>query len=724
MTNNAAQPAGPEPYFNYLQRARAELDTRPDPQAAMQMLRVLAEQYLGQPAAELLAAPVLQQAAPDELRAAVAQLPRGTVSWIEQAETRAANLDAVRTRWPELAERAAACDPAARGLELLRTRGGDWLLTRRVNDAPRHWLRNLTIAQRPQLPPRGELGPVALLGTRDAPLVESIRAATAQLFLTYSHPLFVLEPDLATFVAWLHLADHRELLGDPRVHLLVGGDAADQLQALLAARPALQAPTAVINLGLGRETADRVHNAVQAAETSRQTRLEACLAEIESRYADRDHDYWAARYQQPRRLLAITSRYTTMLQHSVRDAVAAFEDHGWETEVYLEDCDHERFSALVLGEKLLDFDPDLVLQLDHLRYEWPVWPANLPMLTWIQDPMPNLLCPQAGASLGPLDFVCGYFKQRCVAEFGYSAERFQSTVVPVSERLFHDRPSSPADAARYACDVAFVSNASDTIEQIHATYLEGNPPELHPVFEALFDRIGQLLADGVYLSPHEDADRFVREVVADVRPGLDPALVERIKNEYAYRIYDRGRRHETLTWAADWARRTGRTLRLYGRGWEQHPTLAPFAAGVLPHGEPLRAALHHANLALQLIPAGFRHQRTYETLAAGTLPLTRYCGTDYDGLPVSEFVALRKAGQPTRTPHAAAFPGLDRITFDAPGEFAELADRYLEDVPLRNATRDEFRRIVLARHTYRAVVGGLIEHVRGGMAGLGRVLTT
>ena len=94
---------------------------------------------------------------------------------------------------------------------------------------------------------------------------------------------------------------------------------------------------------------------------------------------------------------------------------------GYETHMVIESADHETLSPIEMCRAILEHDPAMILLLDHLRYETPYLPRNLPLLTWIQDPLPNLLCRRAGESIGPMDFVCGYYFDQCTQEHGYSA---------------------------------------------------------------------------------------------------------------------------------------------------------------------------------------------------------------------------------------------------------------------------------------------------------------
>jgi hypothetical protein len=68
----------------------------------------------------------------------------------------------------------------------------------------------------------------------------------------------------------------------------------------------------------------------------------------------------------------------------------------------------------------------------------------------------------------------------------------------------------------------------------------------------------------------------------------------------------------------------GLQLALYGRGWESHPTLSPFARGPVAAGEALELLTRKSKVNLQLEPyACFSHARLLSGLFAGGFYLIR-----------------------------------------------------------------------------------------------------
>jgi hypothetical protein len=427
------------------------------------------------------------------------------------------------------------------------------------------------------------------------------------------------------------------------------------------------------------------------------------VQKLQERYENRDAAYWAQRLGNGGKVLGVTSRFTTMLQYSTRDALAGLEALGYATEILMEERDYEALPRSAVCRKILEMDPDVVLLLDHLHYEFPHLPTNLPCLTWIQDPLPNILCRQAGEGVQPFDFVCGYYKKRCTEEFGYPAEQFYSTNIPVSTRIFHNGGISDADYERYACDVCFVSHASRTIEAFYQDQLKAFPASIHPLLRVLYENVKQLLANGGYLDVQTSAVDFTREAARINGWELTGETFEHIKTHFVFRLWDLGRRQQSLEWVADWARRTGRVLKVYGHGWEEHPTLGEFAAGVAEHGDELRKILRASKIALQLIPAGFRHQRSLEALICRTLVLCRYCPSDFAHLPIKDFVQQRAEGKHADR-IASLFPELERVVFRNAGEFESMAEGFLRNADYYREVLEDLRNVVMQEYTYEAVM--------------------
>ena len=106
------------------------------------------------------------------------------------------------------------------------------------------------------------------------------------------------------------------------------------------------------------------------------------------------------------RVLLLTTRFSSVLQYSTRDAAEGFRQIGWDARVVIEPTPAHRLYRPAIRRALDEFKPDLVFQIDHLRHEHgDLFPPNLPFACWVQDHLPNLTSDAAGAAVGPRDFV-------------------------------------------------------------------------------------------------------------------------------------------------------------------------------------------------------------------------------------------------------------------------------------------------------------------------------
>ena len=676
-------------------------EVRDDAEITLNVLKALVHAGLGGPARELLAdRQVLAAAGMDtgELARALEPVPDGLVPWDETDAVFEANLEALLAPRGHLREVAADLRAALGEYDLHRSSDGQFHLSQREPGRLRRWLgsfhdpagaADLTI-------PLGPSGSAAtVVGTGVSCLVDRVYAATRPDEGAGSVPIFVIDDALATVAAWLRSQDRTKMLGDPRLCLFVGHDALARFEQFLALNEDIAPAKALFSPPWAGELAREAGRIADRIVQRREQAMIELTRRHERRATERSVADWIGRLKPGATILGFATRSTTMLQYSMRDIGHAFEVLGYRFKLAIEKENHRYHSSLTTSRTVYETDPALIVLINHFRREHSGAMGATPVLTWNQDPTATILSKATGASIGPLDFVCGYYRHRCTTEFGYPASRFFSTSVPVSTRIFHDGPVPSDDAARYACDLMYVGHLHADVEQHLAHWRSSTAPDLHPLLDAIRDEITAVHGRGEHIAvPRPIVERLAGALHLD----LDEAAIEDLSNYFSYRLYDIIYRRETLGWAAEWAARTGRVFKLYGRGWANDPVLGRYAAGPIEHGEPLRRAYRCATLALQTIPGGFKHQRAYEALASGCTVLGRHVPPDFVGMG-----------------SAHDFPTLDRVVFRDARELADLAERFLSDEALRREVHREFVGVVYRKFTYQNVVGDLIGKIRGAL---------
>lgn len=441
-------------------------------------------------------------------------------------------------------------------------------------------------------------------------------------------PLYFLAHDVSRLWTTLHFQDWAQLLADERVTICAGPDAAKQYHDVLlndSRRPlprlSLTVEPAIWQNGNDPSlaSADAIYNAVL---TGWDAKLKTILESIEAAYPPHTAATIARRIVAGKKLrvLGITSRYTTFLQHSMRDWLAAFDAMGHETSLIIEQSNSQTMNNVVYLGQVAEFQPDLVLIIDHYRAEYRGLPASVPVVMWVQDRLPNIFTDTAGPAQGERDFCLGFGRTHLAHRHGYPAQRFMTCPVGINETRFALQEPTAAELAKFGCDASYVSHASETAEQIVETQCAGADAatarffrEAYAQMVAHYERDPRILSD-VLLKRLIDATAAATgsTVAQEMLPGVLNFLTQRVNSALV--------RHQSLLWLAE----LGLDLRLYGRGWEKHPKLSRYARGVADNATDLVSIYRCSKINLQVTSFGSVHQRMLDGLAAGAFFMTRW----------------------------------------------------------------------------------------------------
>ncbi len=479
-----------------------------------------------------------------------------------------------------------------------------------------------------------------LRGTMHAPFVlefvgrgEVLRwafDATRDTYVGASVLLHVIEPSTVALAAAMHLHDLADVLSSTRVELYLGAGAYEAFEAR-GCRDVWRPPPGVRVGGTSWDQAPpRANASINVLRRRFQVDLERRRAAVATQYEGRDVAWWRDRFaaarngeQAPLRVLGLTTRFSTVLKYTLRDALAALEHCGCVTELFSEPEDHDRTTEAAFLEATARFAPDVLLVTDHTRTTRGL-PPGMPCLTWVQDCLPALRRRETGAGLGPLDFCFGIGAELLCSEYDFPNERFLPASMPTSERVLAE--PQPGDDLRehgdLVCDLAFATNLNLSPEQHWRESLDAVSASERRVLGPAWEVLNAGVADCT-LSGSWDFAGLLRRWTAEAHESLDDERRRVLEHDVLRPTVDRLIRWQTLRWAADWAERTGRRFHLYGAGWPDAPEFAPFARGPIAHGPRLGAAFRLARINLHAsINAAF-HQRVLDTCMAGGFILLR-----------------------------------------------------------------------------------------------------
>lgn len=610
-------------------------------------LRTAATETLEQLAAAL-GTDAASHPALSQLAQVLKQLPDDRLPLATRLRTLERNLDALATRAVEpldLRHHLGEWAAHAANVQCFLARGGNVLF----RDASGRWLRfaDDVASARQHAPPPETLAvePVLFEGICPPWLLAHVAAISPRRADGQETRLTIVEPDLNAFLDGLSLADLQSVLVQPRVHIYAGADATDRFERWLLDHFEFHLGKTCFT-GLSVTRSGGANAGTAAILVSARQRQDAEFARVMQHareiYAPRDRSWWAKRYKEstsggpPLRVLIPTSRFTTFVQHSSNDLAQALRDAGCEVRVLIEPDDAVRFSALAFWNIYADWQPDLIVAINYTRKLLPGGaPENVPFVTWIQDQAGQLYSNDVGAALGAFDFVIGYLTPALFKLFDYPRRHTWYYPVLASERKFHNGPVSELETSRFACDIGYVSHNSQTPEQLASDLASQSPgPAQVATSAALLEfvqRMRLIVDSGLGLWYRYQMGLIAQDVVKKhITPAADEQAIARFLATYACPLTERILRHQMLDWAAELCVERGWRLKLYGRGWEQHPTLAQFACGELEHGSDLRAAYQCAKAHLHAGLGFHQHQRLAECALSGGLTLTRFKREDID----------------------------------------------------------------------------------------------
>lgn len=470
----------------------------------------------------------------------------------------------------------------------------------------------------PNLPrPSGVPAPVFLHGFSSPWMLRRLIEHYAPLPLGACARILVIEEHPERALDALAEQDMQDVLPDERVRFFLGADAGHQLTAWLGSSDAHWSSVQYYT-EVGRAPDAQLAEQIRGLIASQS---EQCAALIRSNAAayDRPNREGVAG-ESSRRVLIITTRFSTYIQHAARDIASAAERGGATARLIIEPDACSEINGLTIARALNEFRPDLVVQLNYTRAQFgAILPEGLPMVTWVQDAMPHLFRKETGESLGPRDLVVGSIFKEFVTDHAYPEQRCVRFGVPASSEKFK---AHAATRPAIEHDMIAATNHAESPERMMSRLERECSAAGMPAGLAadVCERVRLGLEDwnwGWLDWVLNDAIKDALENHGQPTTGPVAACLHRdVANPLANRIL----RFRALRWAANLARERGYRFRIFGHGWDQDRELGEFAGGALEHGDALRDAYAKSAVTIHAGANWITHQRLYECAMAGGLP--------------------------------------------------------------------------------------------------------
>ncbi len=483
---------------------------------------------------------------------------------------------------------------------------------------------------------------MAFCGIGDGYLLHAIAEYGVEQPVSFRHCIHICEPHAEVLYAALQIHDYTGPDGpieQKRFEWFVGLDWQKQLTLALRTQPMLPYPVQLFSLGIMRESMVKSVDKLADEFLAWEKRLQAGVTEFYRQKPSQELiDLLGSDPPRKPRAALLTSMHTSVLQYSIADIATGLEQEGWETSIIIESVPHHCYSIRATLLRLREFQPDVMIQIDHLRREYDdVYPPELPFVCWIQDDLPNLTNESAGANLHHRDFTLTCAQSSYTKTYGYP-ER-QCIYV---NKLSQPRAVATGRASTGPPDLAFVSNASQIPSELvpEIASCASDSPETAGVIEASCREMISVYERGGSI----DSLSQIRNIIDTVTDRIggqwqDIEVRDNIAIRLSGHLNNALYRQQALDWIIEVAERLGLSLELYGQGWENNPKYAQFAKGYIQYGQPLEELTRRAKINFQIVPYSCLHQRLLDGLTAGGFFLIREHPFDVHSSNLAKFMA-------------------------------------------------------------------------------------
>lgn len=553
-----------------------------------------------------------------------------------------ANLNALKQYAPTTAKTLEQLPPQiTQNLFVLKTQDGGHAYALRQSGK----LIPLTDHQKPQIRCRQTLAkhsdaladltkPVLVIGLYPGTeLIEIFNQAEAKPAPKPQQPLYIGIDSPPVLYAFICSFDITPIIASPRVHFFLTTESKQLTEDIIQSPETphdftliSHAPPQVMNQAMP-PFVQLTRQRKQATEMMMQTLNAHYNALTNEAIIDRLNN--PTQQERPPCIMIPTGNWSTVTQYSAQAIKQTFERQGWQV-IHINLA--HRLTPYYLATLLLQHKPDLFIFINHLRTEaYAAYPERLLWITWVQDSVHNInnsaiatSWNQATQKHPDRNFIIGYINQ--IRPYGYRPEALIHMPMTIDEATFTPNVTI-AHPSTTDCEIIFASHANNSSQQ-QLEFLAQHIPVPAPSdsLETLHDQLWNTYRQGnsitsfddmhAYLQQDENRYGWITQALPDVRDTIIRMLFLKL-NDTIYR-------HIILHWIAEFARQNPAIkLKLYGRGWEQHPDFSPYACGEIQHGTELAKAFNQATLCLHLNAFESGHQRYLEILAAGGQPLCR-----------------------------------------------------------------------------------------------------
>jgi len=383
------------------------------------------------------------------------------------------------------------------------------------------------------------------------------------------------------------------------------------------------------------------------------------------------------------RVLLQASIYSTFVQYAIRDVAAGFKKLGFEIFILIE----KKEDAIgvrkdVCMKTLIDFRPDLIFTLNHLRFEMSWIPKSIPYVTWVQDEMPRMFSRQGAESISKLDFIYTAHPNwtKILVDHGYRENDIGELTLSVNETVFHPMHLTEKEIDKYSCDVSYVANCSTTTSQEIQKMIKSELPDFHDLIQKIYTVVCDIFSTGNCLYGFNDYMKIIVDQSKGKYTKLSHGNKIKLATTFWHIIGASIFRQQPLEWLSE----AGYDLAIYGNGWDHHPKLAKHARGWIDNGVNLCKTFNASRINLSVHQTGNYSSRIFDGVASGGFFLMRYHPADFQSSGLFRMLDI----------------DYEKIAFRSKDDLLKKMELYLSSPELKDTIFTPVRQQILKNYTY------------------------
>lgn len=393
------------------------------------------------------------------------------------------------------------------------------------------------------------------------------------------------------------------------------------------------------------------------------------------------------------RILFITSRFTTVLQYHTRDCQQAAEKIGCNTRLLIEPDGIHRISGLSYIKCIRDFKPDIIFCIDHFRFEYGA-PDNLVWVTWVQDPLPDIMDKKTPEKLESRDFLMNhYITWKEFKNVKYDEKYIIDAPVPANSWIYKPYQLNVKEKERYSCDICFVCHFSDVekhVENMVSNYTE----ELQEMIRAVYYGYKSFVYQTSQLFYKEDAfATYIKGALwQHFNYTCSSEMLRYIANDM-YMWFNQAVYRQVLV---DWLIDAGfKNLKLWGKDWLGNEKYKQYAMGIAENGETLSKIYQASKIVVGNNVKTTGAARAWEAMLSGAFYISNYIPPEEDAVDIRKILKLDG----------------ELIMFYNKTDFLHKIEYYLTHEKERKRMIDIGRKVALEKMTFERLMEKAIKEI-------------